>query len=112
MNREQVKQLQKDSKWLAKGRKSLRHMSSGIQILSQELKKYYYQHRGTETHIRYNRVVDRNTEKIKFYYEEIISVNGEVIEIHPKFPIDLGYISPADWELYPLFLGNSGAKED
>lgn len=86
-------------------------MSSGIQILSQELKKYYYQRRGTETHIRHNRVVDRNTEEVKFYYEEIIDVNGEVIEIHPKFPIDLGHISPTDWEFYPLLSRDLDTKE-
>lgn len=54
-------------------------------------RKYWYQIKGKlGFRAKYVKEVDKN-EKIVRFYQEIYDAEGNLIEVHEKFPIDLGH---------------------
>ena len=60
-------------------------------VLSGGRRRYYLEVKGKHRWIaKYIKEVDANEETVKFY-QEIYGENGNLIEIHEKYPIDKGH---------------------
>ncbi len=60
-------------------------------VLSDSGRKYYLEVKGRHRwKARYIKEVDANEETVKFY-QEIYDENGNLIEIHEKYPVDKGH---------------------
>jgi len=54
-------------------------------------RKYWYEIKGKlGFRARYVKEVDKNEKTVRFY-QEIYDADGNLIEVHEKFPVDLGH---------------------